>query len=60
MNGLLFKFNDSMDLRKVLAKVINDPALLKGLAANVTPPDSFSEVAKAMLEIYESVLCQNQ
>jgi len=60
VNGLLFKFNDSLDLRKVLAKVINDPALLKGLAANVTPPDSFSEVAKAMLEIYESVLCQNQ
>ncbi len=56
VNGLLFKFNDSVDLLKQLQRCINEKDLLPNLSSNILPPRSFEEVANEHIKLYNSLL----
>lgn len=55
-NGLLFKFNDVVDLRRQILKCINHPDLLNEMANKIIPPRSIKDLASDYLELYKSIL----
>lgn len=55
-NGLLFEFNNVIDLREQILRCINEPLLLQDLTHNIKPPRSFKEVGKEYLDLYKSLL----
>lgn len=54
-NGLLFRFNDVNSLRAQIQACIDDPALLRRLAANIQPPAEFNQVAAAYHRLYQKL-----
>jgi glycosyltransferase involved in cell wall biosynthesis len=56
VNGLLFKFNDTVDLLKQLQRCIEEKDLLRNLSSNILPPRSFEEVTNEHIKLYNSLL----
>lgn len=56
MNGWLFKFKDSSDLRKKLIMLINQPSLIQQAKSKIAPPRSFADVASEYIDIYNTLL----
>lgn len=56
VNGLLFDFNSSRNLREQLQALINDPPLIERLRSNVLMPRSFDTVLKAYDTIYTKII----
>lgn len=56
VNGLLFERGDVSDLARVLEQVVCEPALLRRLAENITPPRTLEEDMDAMLSVYAGAL----
>jgi glycosyltransferase involved in cell wall biosynthesis len=55
-NGLLFQFNNIVDLRHQIHRSINEPELLQKLLNNIQPPRSFEEVGSDYFGLYKSLL----
>jgi glycosyltransferase involved in cell wall biosynthesis len=55
-NGLLFNFNDVIDLRRQIEKCITEPELLKNMSQNIIEPRSFDEVGEEYYKLYKSLL----
>jgi hypothetical protein len=56
VDGLLFTPGDAADLRRVLQSLIDSPAQLAALRANVPPVLSFAAHAQQIEAIYNEVL----
>jgi glycosyltransferase involved in cell wall biosynthesis len=56
INGLLFKFNDSFDLKKQIDRCINEADLLLKMSTNIKSPRSFELVAGEYIELYKTLL----
>ena len=54
-NGLLFERGNVEDLARVMLRVVNEPALVKQLAANISPPRTLDEDMRDVLRVYERV-----
>ena len=55
-NGLLFRFNDALDLKYQIERCINESDLLDHMSKNILPPRSFEVVADEYIELYNSLL----
>lgn len=55
-NGLLFDFNNVMDLRNQILRCINDQTLINHLTKNIIPARPFSDVSSEYLELYKNLL----
>ncbi len=55
-NGLLFEFNNVIDLRKQIVRFIEEQGLKYELAKNIIPPRSFKDVANQYLDLYKNLL----
>jgi glycosyltransferase involved in cell wall biosynthesis len=55
-NGLLFQFNNIVDLRHQIHRSINEPELPQKLGNNIQPPRSFEEVGSDYFGLYKSML----
>ena len=53
LDGLLFPPGDAASLREVLRRLIEEPAILKCLRANIRPVKSMAEHAKEIEALYE-------
>jgi glycosyltransferase involved in cell wall biosynthesis len=56
VNGWLFTFNDTTDLKHKIQHLIDDPQRIIEAAAQVRPPKSFKKVASAYLDLYTEIL----
>jgi glycosyltransferase involved in cell wall biosynthesis len=56
VNGLLFNFNDPIDLLKKLRRCLDEKDLLQSLSKNIKPHRSFDEVGKEHINLYKSML----
>ncbi len=55
-NGLLFRFNDTFDLKYQIERCINESNLLDQMSKNILPPRSFDVVTEDYIELYNSLL----
>ena len=53
LDGLLFPPGDAASLRELLQRLIEEPAILKRLKANIRPVKSMAEHAKEIEALYE-------
>jgi glycosyltransferase involved in cell wall biosynthesis len=56
INGLLFEFNNSIDLKKQILRCIHEPKLVNSMSSNIKQPRSFESVAEDYLKLYNRVL----
>jgi len=54
-NGLIFKMNDVMSLRKQIATIINNPYILESISKNIQDPVLFATISKSHSEMYKSL-----
>lgn len=54
-NGMLFKFQSSSSLKKVILFLIENPSFINYLKSNIVYPDTFSTVTEQMIKIYENL-----
>lgn len=55
-NGLLFRFNDPLDLKFQIERCINESTLLDDISKNIIPPRSFDDVTEEYIKLYKSLL----
>jgi glycosyltransferase involved in cell wall biosynthesis len=55
-NGLLFRFNDPLDLKFQIERCINESTLLDDMSKNIIPPRSFDDVTEEYIKLYKSLL----
>ena len=55
-SGLLFRPGDAGELRRALARLIDEPELLRRLRAGIPPPRSIEEVAGDLRQIYRDLI----
>jgi glycosyltransferase involved in cell wall biosynthesis len=55
-NGLLFKFNDSIDLKNQIERCIHEVDLVAIMSRNIKSPRSFESVVGEYIELYNSLL----
>lgn len=56
INGWLFRFNDSEDLRNKLKILIDDPSLIAKTKKHLPAVNTFEKVANGHLKLYDSII----